>query len=717
MDNIKENKVDACVVTETWLKEHDNIWISNSEFKKNNYIIKVANRNKRQGGGLALICRSCYRVKECGKGINQTFEYAIWQLYPNISLTILAIYHPPYSNINKSTNGQFIDEFAEFLVDFLTEYSNVIIMGDFNIRLDNTEDPDVTAFIDTMSALGLDQHVSFSTHKNGGILDHIYTETLSKYKVLQCYESFQPSDHIAVECVISVSNENITTKDITYRRLHKINTDELIMDIANLDDGNVTEDLDQMVTTLENNLSNLLEKHAPEVTKTVTIKPNRPWYSKQVEIQKRIVRRHEKLWQKYKQNHLWAALQIEREKYKNLLTATKTETLNNKVLECKQDTKKLYKLVHHLTSMKADNSLPKHDNEENLANEFADYFMGKIKKIRQELNTNSKYTPSNNNIPILAEFTEVTQDEVQKIIMNLATKNCELDPFPTSILKEVLSALLPSITTIMNTSLKLGVFVKKWKVAVIHPLLKKAGLELIPKNYRPVSNLSFLSKVLEQCVLMRFNEHCDNHSLLPDYQSAYRPNYSCKTSLLKIINDMLWAMERKSVTAMVVMDLNAVFDTVDHDILLSVLENKFGIKDVALKWFESYPRPRSCKVSINSAYSAEIQLPFNVPQGSCAGPSLFLAYASTLQELKSIAECKPGAPAIVLNGFEDDHSVKKEFHPAIDKQEIDCIADLEHCMGEVQIWMDQNCLKLNNVKTELILFGSQQTVKMYYKQH
>ena len=135
------------------------------------------------------------------------------------------------------------------------------------------------------------------------------------------------------------------------------------MDIVNFDDVRVTEDLDQMVTTLENILLNLLEKHAPEVTKTVTIKPNRPWYSKQVESQKRIARRHEKLWQKYKRDHLSAALQIEREKCKNLLLATKTETLSNKVLECKQDTKKLYKLVHHLTSMKSDNPLPKHDNE------------------------------------------------------------------------------------------------------------------------------------------------------------------------------------------------------------------------------------------------------------------------------------------------------------------------------------------------------------------
>ena len=90
---------------------------------------------------------------------------------------------------------------------------------------------------------------------------------------------------------------------------------------------------------------------------------------------------------------------------------------------------------------------------------------------------------------------------------------------------------------------------------------------------------------------------------------------------------MLSAMERKNATAMVVMDFSAAFDTVDHDILLSVLENKFGIKDVALRWFESYLRPRSCNVSISSA---EKQLPFSMPQGSCAGPSLFLAYASTL---------------------------------------------------------------------------------------
>ena len=103
------------------------------------------------------------------------------------------------------------------------------------------------------------------------------------------------------------------------------------------------------------------------------------------------------------------------------------------------------------------------------------------------------------------------------------------------------------------------------------PVLKKAGLDPILKNYRPVSNSSFLSKVLEQCILTQFNNHCSDYSLMPDYQSSYWANYSCETSLLRVINDMLWAMEHKWVTAMIIMDLSAALNTVDHNLLLEVL--------------------------------------------------------------------------------------------------------------------------------------------------
>ena len=102
-------------------------------------------------------------------------------------------------------------------------------------------------------------------------------------------------------------------------------------------------------------------------------------------------------------------------------------------------------------------------------------------------------------------------------------------------------------------------------------------------NYHPVSNLPFLSKVLERCMLNQFTAHCYVNNLLPGYQLAYRINYSCKTALIKITNDCLWDMENHMDTAMVAIDLSAAFDTVDHAILFDVLNKKFGVHNIALK--------------------------------------------------------------------------------------------------------------------------------------
>ena len=93
--------------------------------------------------------------------------------------------------------------------------------------------------------------------------------------------------------------------------------------------------------------------------------------------------------------------------------------------------------------------------------------------------------------------------------------------------------------------LEMEFFASKWKTAIVHPILKKAGLDLILSNFRPASNLSFISKVVEKVVLTQFNKHYSTHRLIPDYQSAYRANYSCETALAKIVNDILWAMEQK----------------------------------------------------------------------------------------------------------------------------------------------------------------------------
>ena len=183
-------------------------------------------------------------------------------------------------------------------------------------------------------------------------------------------------------------------------------------------------------------------------------------------------------------------------------------------------------------------------------------------------------------------------------------------------------------------------------------------------------------------MLLQVIHHCETYNLQPDYQSAYRADYSCETAILHLSNDILWAQERQSIMALVAIDLSAAFDTVDHDILLEILKNKFGIEGKALKWFDSYLRPRSFKVIINNTYSKDINLTVSVPQGSCAGANIFNLYCSPLETIVS--------KDIAISGFADDHSIRKSFK-ALDRNAENSMID--------------SLQKMNLSKTKFIYFG------------
>ena len=142
-----------------------------------------------------------------------------------------------------------------------------------------------------------------------------------------------------------------------------------------------------------------------------------------------------------------------------------------------------------------------------------------------------------------------------------------------------------------------------------------------------------MSKIIDKCMLHQLNIQCETYNFLPNYQSAYHENYSCETCLLRLIIDILWACECQSVMSLTVLNLSAAFDTVDHSILTSTVNNKFGIDDMALKWFKSYLQPRSFKAVVNEKYSEEKQLTYSVPQGSCSGTYLFILYCSMLNDV------------------------------------------------------------------------------------
>ena len=154
------------------------------------------------------------------------------------------------------------------------------------------------------------------------------------------------------------------------------------------------------------------------------------------------------------------------------------------------------------------------------------------------------------------------------------------------------------ITRIVNTSLERGYFADEWKKALVHPLLKKSGLQLRNKNFRPASNLQFTSKLTEKAVAAQLQEHMQVNGLFPKLQSVYRQCHSTETALLKVKNDLLMAMDKGQVKLLVLLDLSFAFDTVDHEILLDRLRSTAGLRGKVLSWFESYwAGPSRCRLT------------------------------------------------------------------------------------------------------------------------
>ena len=171
----------------------------------------------------------------------------------------------------------------------------------------------------------------------------------------------------------------------------------------------------------------------------------------------------------------------------------------------------------------------RHQQTRELAENFASYFHSKIDTIREKFKGIDSYNPQPREVPGLVKFAPVLPSELGKIIHRMPPKTCQLDQVPTNKLQEILDGCLPALSHITNRSLELGKFAEKWKEAIVKPLIKKKQLGTINSNYRPVSNLSFISKIVEKVTLEQFNDHCNQHSLLPEYQSAYRKHHSCET--------------------------------------------------------------------------------------------------------------------------------------------------------------------------------------------
>ena len=265
---------------------------------------------------------------------------------------------------------------------------------------------------------------------------------------------------------------------------------------------------------------------------------------------------------------------VARRDINNLLRRKEKSYYQNQLQDSRCDLRKIFTICNDLLGRKTSSALSDANSKQELADRLSTYFKAKIEKIWDKINIRvnklkedgiqepkEKIVQCDNQ---LEQFNSISLTEVEDLIRKSTNNSCELDPIPTSILKQYIEEIVPLIQHITNVSFDTRVFPKKLKTGLIRPILKSGKQEAIDSNMRPITNLEFLGKTIERIVFTQLTNHLENNHLVTKNQSAYRANHSTETCLLKIRTDILKAIDNKQVVCLILLDQSAAFDLVDH---------------------------------------------------------------------------------------------------------------------------------------------------------
>jgi len=333
------------------------------------------------------------------------------------------------------------------------------------------------------------------------------------------------------------------------------------------------------------------------------------------------------------------------------------------------------------------------------ADDFLASYTAKILDVRRATENSSPPQHSTTDCR-LPSLNVVTSEELRRLVLASPPKSCELDPLPTFLLQEYVDVLLPLLTVLCNRSIQDGVLSPSQKRSILIPVLKSDGLDPSdPANYRPIANVSFLSKVIEKIVAGQLITYLDGNNLLPSCQSGFRKFHSTETLLLRLLSDIYGAIDRSQLTLLALFDVSAAFDTVDHEILLNMrLHVSFGLSGNFFEWIGSFLHGRSLSVVHGPTRSRWVPALYGLPQGSVLGPLLYIIYTSGLASL--LAE-----HAVLGQLYADD--IQAYLH-CLSSNATSAVRAMSRTLDALGMWMSSNRLRLNSAKTKFIWLGTRQ---------
>ena len=691
--------MDILCISETWLLPE----IQSKLINIPGY--SVYRCDKGRGGGVCIYVRTIFNVTVLSTNLEKVpFVEDIWlviQSHKFPSFIVGCIYRHPHASQNS------FNYLLEVFSHICLRQKPFLILGDMN---DNLLFPDNKAgnIIHDLSLTQLLDKPTRITANSSTLIDLIITnkkDFVISCDVLPC----SVADHELITATINVRKEKRAPCTKTYRSLEKYSQDifcNLLLDQSFLlDDIFNTDNVNDQVQIFNHVFIYCLDTCAPYVTKVIK-RPPAPWIDTRI---KEAMNRRDHLQIKFKSDRNNRTKEIEYRNEKKRVSEALIESKNNyfkdEFQKTKGNIKGTWNVIHKVipnNKSAIDSNLTCSENEmQKKVEDFNEYFAkvgeNTFKKSQENMVDANEFTQNMNHVSnILRKFRPQPVDMVTLVltIKHLKCTNSKgSDGITYRFLIDSLPVLIFYILIIINTSIVTGKYPDPWKHPYIAPIFKSGDADNVT-NYRPISLLPIISKILEKIVANQLIAFLENNKLLANNQHGFRPHLSTETALLTITNKIYENIEDRKISLLLLLDLSKAFDSVSHQILLSKCEKV----NVDSFWFEDYLKNRVQSVRIGNTLSSSKEIKFGVPQGSILGPLLFIIYVNDLPQYMNdvlLVQYADDTQILLTGDISELETIKRRAEVILDK---------------VRRYFNFNGLLLNENKTQCIYFGAWQYI-------
>lgn len=627
----------------------------------------------------------------------------------NCEMCIVCVYRPGTGNFNI-----FEKQFTSTLTFAFRNYKNLIITGDFNIHYEKQSDNNTKVFLDILNSFELNitcfEPTRIFTNIKGvtsvSTIDYMITSFDSaNYEcyVLDPLLSDHKGHYLTLQVnLLSESPDTNTFPSIKIRDICNSNLNNLYFQLNNVDWGSYYKltDVNEVCKTFIENIKWALEVCCPLIyIKDMSQRylANK-WYTSDVALLHNKLKELHRLKRISNSDQLKDTFSKYKKHFKSEVRKSKRKHFNNRVDNAENKVKESWKIINEKLGRtnKQTQSISLLHNDtivteaKDVSNLFASHFSSVTSHMIQNHFHAGKSTDCTGDLHVSNSIfvPYICVENVETIINKIKNKNCAgVDNLSQKIIKSIKPVILDSLTYLINISLEKGIFPDPFKLALIIPLHKKGERNNID-NYRQISLLSEVSKILERIVYDIINDFNDKYNILTLSQHGFRKNKSVETASTNLLTHVYNELDKGNYVISIMFDLAKAFDSLNHNLILTKL-NILGIRGTLLEWIKSYLEQRKLLVRVDSIISDTYPVSLGVPQGSVLGPLLFLLFINDLP--------KHITGKVIM--FADDTTVTVAGKSLEELQE-----NARRVFVQMETWCYKNSLILNKDKTVSLHF-------------